>query len=477
MASGVIAAVPWEVRSAPTGRALKIRTRRMRRMAGVQRVVAPWLNAGFDALVARVGERAVLARFFRGMYEVEATPTTLDRLAELVAQRGWPAALHRMTLLGGTRTGRPVRKLSERHRVVALTRLAQIERLYRSVANRNPHAGEVAGALEHITDYSRPIIEQRTPGAALRLGWTTAAAQEATFVLPEIVVTESGEATADFGPAGGSGVGYSQFGNSIYQAVLRQRVIDALVAQQQQQQADAEAARIVAQAEAEYQARLTTFLQSPEMALFGGEDAREVVDQLARQQLQEAQILAVLTTIAAAARLGEILADGRIIPTAAALFKEAAIAWRAGQLAIAVEAIGGAVVVTWTGVWIVAALAALTIIVTMYMTDAQVTATSIDIVPKAPPDAVMDVDLSIIPNSDMPESLVEPEVPDIEVGAQGNVGEIAGPEPGPTPTPTLEEQFQSGYDPTVDPNASYETWLAWYSWSYGGFNAGSMSGG
>src|SRR5262245_4170211 len=158
VASGVLAALPWEVRSAPTGRALTIRTRRMRRMASVQRIVVPWLNAGFDALVAQVGGRAVLARFFRGMYELEPTDATLDRLETLVAERGWPAALNRLTLLGGARTGRPVPKLSERHRVVALTRLAQIIRLYRSVGNRDPRADEVARAFEAITDYSRPII-------------------------------------------------------------------------------------------------------------------------------------------------------------------------------------------------------------------------------------------------------------------------------------------------------------------------------
>src|SRR5262245_5471263 len=174
VAAGVLTTLPFTVRSAPTGRALTIRTRRMRRMAGVQRIAAPWLTAGFDALVARVGVRAVLARFFRGMYELEATAAPLDRLEELVAQRGWPAALNRMTLLGGVKVGRPARKLSERHRLVALTRLAQVQRLYRAVANRDPRADEVARAFDRITDYSRPIIEHTKPVAALRLGITTA---------------------------------------------------------------------------------------------------------------------------------------------------------------------------------------------------------------------------------------------------------------------------------------------------------------
>ena len=458
LASVAMASAPISVRPATSaGRALTIRTRRMRRMAGIQRIAAPWLNAGFEALVARVGVRAVLARFFRGMYELEATDATLDRLEVLVAERGWPAALNRMTLLGGAKTGRPVRKLSDRHRVVVLTRLAQITRLYQSVANRGPRATEVLGALETITDYSRPIIEQSKPVAALRLGRTTASAQE----LEPITVT----APAD--PGFSEGV----FGPATGQQFLQ--IIQYLVAQQQAQNAAA-----AQQVEAAYQAALNTFLQSPEMAAFGGEDARAVVDQLARQGLQETQILAALTVLGAAAQAAMAGRD-MMVKSLPMIMADISAAIIAGDILVTVTLSYAAAHIVLVGGGVVL-LGLIGIGVWLYFNDVTVTDTSVEITPMAPPDAVMDVDLTQIPDASMPESLIPPEIPDIETGVQGNTGEIAGPEPAPTPTPTLQEQFQSGYNPTIDPNASYDTWLAWYSWAYlggGGFNLGSMSGG
>src|SRR5262245_33135156 len=94
VAAGVVTTLPFTVRSAPAGPT--IRTRRMRRAAGIQRIVAATLRGpGFAALVAQVGARAVLAKFFGNMYDGQATDDTLDRLEVLVAQRGWPAALNR----------------------------------------------------------------------------------------------------------------------------------------------------------------------------------------------------------------------------------------------------------------------------------------------------------------------------------------------------------------------------------------------
>src|SRR5262245_7588927 len=190
VASGVLAALPWEVTSAPAGRGLTIRTRRMRRAAGIQRIVKATLRGpGFAALVDQVGVRAVLARFFRGMYEMEAWAATLDRLEARVAQRGWPAAIALMTRLGGVQLGRPQRKLSEAHRRVALTRLEQTTRLWRAVADRNPSAADVLHAFTALTESSRPLVQTQ---AGLRLRAATAMAQdggELSFDLPAIVVT------------------------------------------------------------------------------------------------------------------------------------------------------------------------------------------------------------------------------------------------------------------------------------------------
>src|SRR5262245_23037817 len=160
------------------------------------------------------------------------------------------------------------------------------------------------------------VVLPRLPSLAL------AGAQDVggvpTYILPPIIVTPPyGSVTGDYNVPAGIDYGYNSstngFGNRIYQAVLRQKAIDA---QRAQQQAIAD----------QWNGIYNVWMANPEIALWGGEDAARVATEMEWRGVHWTQTLMVLKTLAAATvaiRASQIIRnDPGIVPMLAEVMRQ-----------------------------------------------------------------------------------------------------------------------------------------------------------